>query len=1050
MCGRRLALLFFLGFVLLGDAAWCSTKFDFEDGALHGWTVVSGDAGPQPVNKDDDRWSGNFNKQGKWFIGTYENLSDKATVELRSPIFKIDSNHISLLVGGGNHPAGTYVALCLADNDKELFHETGNNREQMSRRLWDVSAYHGQPVYLKIVDKEIGSWGHINMDDIRELTPAEERKIAEDKDAKEKALRRWYADLMKPTERKIYRGEELKDIAFQMGGIGAGCISICGDGALRQWQIFNKVNAGCVVPDSYFAVWAKAGKEAPVTRILQTEKIGKGIPCVEKTEFIGEFPIAHINYGDPTLPVKVSLDAFSPFIPMDARRSAMPAIAFIFRVSNPNTGPVAVSLLASLQNAANYDGEGKIEGVKWEGYGGNVNSLVDLKPGQAIKMTNPSIASDAMQFGTMTLAALSKGAAAKIQWDNLDILWADFAADGLLDVSNNSSPSAKGRTWNGALAVPVMLKPGESREVVFLISWHFPNFYGDSVKRDARLKGYRLGRMYNNWFKNSQETATYIARNFRYLREKTFLFRDTFYDSSLPYWMLDRISSQASTLTSQTTLWLEDGTFAAFEGAGCCPMNCEHVYNYEQTTSCLFPELERNMRTTDLTVQQDPSGFTRHRTILPLSLPRESGVFTDGHLGTILKAYREYRHSVDRKWLDKMWPRVKKAMEFVWNAWDKNRDGVLVHDQWNTYDAAMYGPNTFIGSLYLAALRAAEEMAKIENDTEFAAKCHELFETGGKRLDDALWNGEYWIHIDTKEDAAKIPNGAWILEDWPEETIQKDQNRPYGEGCHADQLLGQWWANINDLGYLFPQERVRKTLESILKYNWREDFGKVNQAPRSFAGDGDRGLLVCTWPKPDTRPNPFMLYSDEVWTGMEYEAAALFLREGMVSEAYRIVKAADDRYNGIPRPPIMRNPWNEIECGDHYARAMSSWSVLLEAQGCDYCGPEGRIGFAPVINPANHKSFFTTAKGWGTFEQKRTAKTQTETIGMAYGVVTLTELYFGIPEDKPSQITEAKLMVNNRMIPAEVAVGKSKVRILPVPIIKLSAGDTLSVKIKWK
>jgi uncharacterized protein (DUF608 family) len=214
----------------------------------------------------------------------------------------------------------------------------------------------------------------------------------------------------------------------------------------------------------------------------------------------------------------------------------------------------------------------------------------------------------------MTLGTLSSGCSARAQWDDPSDLWQDFAADGELTSAAGSAPSEQGRTWNGALAVPVVLKPGESREVVFLMSWSFPNFYGDSVKRDARLKGYRLGRMYSNWFKDSSEAAAFMAGSFDYLRHKTFLFRDTFYDSSLPYWMLDRISSQASTLTSQTTLWIEDGTYAAFEGAGCCPMNCEHVYNYEQTTSCLFPELERNVRTTDLTVQQDPSGFTHHRT----------------------------------------------------------------------------------------------------------------------------------------------------------------------------------------------------------------------------------------------------------------------------------------------------------------------------------------------------------------------------------------------------------------------------------------------------
>jgi uncharacterized protein (DUF608 family) len=246
-------------------------------------------------------------------------------------------------------------------------------------------------------------------------------------------------------------------------------------------------------------------------------------------------------------------------------------------VSNQNSKPASVSLLASLQNAVNYDGRGKIEGVKWEGYGGNVNSLVDLRPGQAINMTNPVIAPDARQFGTMTLCTISSSCSSRAQWDDLNDVWRDFAADGRLTPSADAAPSAVGRTWNGALAVPVALKPRETREVVFLIAWHFPNFYADY---DNRLKDNRIGRMYSNWFNDSAAAAAYLAKNFGYLRDKTFLVRETFHDSNLPYWMLDRISSQASTLTSQTSLWIEDGTFHAFEGAGCCPMNCTHVWNY--------------------------------------------------------------------------------------------------------------------------------------------------------------------------------------------------------------------------------------------------------------------------------------------------------------------------------------------------------------------------------------------------------------------------------------------------------------------------------------
>ncbi|MDI6829512.1 MAG: GH116 family glycosyl hydrolase, partial [Armatimonadota bacterium] len=569
-----------------------------------------------------------------------------------------------------------------------------------------------------------------------------------------------------------------------------------------------------------------------------------------------------------------------------SKDSGIPGIFFVFKVKNEQMTNVSASICASLQNAVNYDGRSDIKGVRFAGYGGNENKLIEDRNFTALHMSNPSVSNSERQFGTMTLGTLGK-ASAMIQWDIPEEMWADFAADGKFDRVGPLGPSRKGRTWNGALAVSVALKPEEEKSVVFFIAWHFPNYY---VEYDRAHENDRLGRMYNNWFKDSLAVAKYLAQNYERLSKETHLFRDTFYNSSLPYWLLDRISSQASTLTSQVCMWIEDGSFHGYEGAGCCPMNCTHVWNYEQTLAYLFPDLERNMRHTDLTVQQEPSGAVRHRTVLPLTAPRETGPFVDGQLGTVLKSYREYRLSADRKWLDEMWQRIKLAMDYVISEWDPNADGVLVNEQWNTYDAAMYGPNTFIGTLYLGALRAAEEMAKVVGDKD-SARYRALFEMGSKRLDQVLWNGEYYVHIDSKEKAAAIKDAAWIIEDWPNEN--SSANRPYGAGCHADQLFGQWWANILDLGYLLPKERICVALDSILKYDWRWDFGEVPQQ-RAFAGSGDMGLLNCTWPY-GGRPSQAILYADEVWTGIEYEVAGLLVREGRIEDAYRIVKAVSDR-----------------------------------------------------------------------------------------------------------------------------------------------------------
>ena len=856
--------------------------------------------------------------------------------------------------------------------------------------------------------------------------------------------KQWLAALMSPTKRKVYRGGELADLAMPMGGVGAGNIAVCGDGALREWQIFNKVNSSCIVPGQFFAIWARAGGGEPVARLLRTAPV-EDLPFVKATEFIGEFPIAELRYKDSALPVRVEMEAFSPFIPMNSRDSGIPGVFFIFKVKNPGRQEVSVSLAASLQNAVNYDGRSAIKGVRFNGYGGNVNTVVEGRGLTMIQMSNPILSSDERQYGTMTLGALSRSASALAQWNVPAVLWSDFSKDGKFDRQCPVGPSPKGRTWNGALAVPTTLRPGEEKSVVFFIAWHFPNY---CVEWRGSSIGDRLGRMYNNWFKDSQAVGEYLAANFNRLSKETKLFRDAFYDSTLPYWFLDRVSSQASTLTSQVCMWIEDGTFHAYEGAGCCPMNCTHVFNYEQTLAHLFPDLERNMRRTDLKVQQTPSGVILHRTALPLSAPRQSPErnwpFVDGHLGTILKSYREYRLSTDAKWLGEMWPNIKLAMDFVIEDCDVNADGVLVNEQWNTYDAAMYGPNTFIGTLYLAALRAAEEMARVEGDAESAARYRSIFEMGTKRLDSVLWNGDYYIHIDEKKEAAGIKDAPWLTENWPTEDTSAKVNRPYGAGCHADQLPGQWWAHILDLGYVPPQDRVRTTLDSILKYNWRWDFGSVTQQ-RAFAGAGDKGLLNCTRPR-GGRPGQATLYSDEAWTGVEYEVAGLMMYESKIREAYRIVKAVSERYNGVPRKPFKRNPWSEIECGEHYARAMSSWAMLLAAQGMSYCGPDGSIGFDPRIQPENHRSFFTTAEGWGTFSQKRTAGSQVDALDLKYGRLLLKTLAVRLPEGvQPKSVT---VVLGRRSLAFDASHDCGALTIRLREPVTVSAGQKLSLKVK--
>ena len=787
---------------------------------------------------------------------------------------------------------------------------------------------------------------------------------------------------------RVYSGEALRCVAMPMGGIGTGTIALCGDGSLRQWQMMNRVNHLAYVPDSFFAIRCKT-RDGTVAKALQSsalydeadfkpsasvndhivpeeqKRLLQDLPGVQATEFVGEYPIAEITYKDDELPVEVSLEAFSPFIPLNAKDSGLPAIIFNFTVRNPGEQAVEVSLVGTLQNAVGWDGKAEIKGIHCDCYGGNVNTASD-----GMLMTNAILPANDSANGSMALAALSQSEAGS--WTDRKVFWQGFVETGEIK-GCSPGPTCKGETVNGAVLTRLSLAPAEQMQVSFVIAWHFPNHYvnwnqvGFGVK-DTKSR-FWLGNMYNNWFANALEVVEYIRKEYDRLTSMTHLFRKTFYDSTLPYWFLDAVSSQVSTIRSPTCLWNEDGTFHGFEGCcgasaghcsdvGCCPMNCTHVWNYEQALSRVFPELERTMRFTDLKIQMLPNGEIPHRTVLPFYLNRwQNAPAADGQCGSILKTYREFLQCGDKAFLDDLWPEVKRAMEYIYEKWDQDGDGVMDGPQWNTYDCNVYGHNSFIGTYYLAALRACEEMAIIEGEDDLARAYRERYEKGRQIIESELWNGEYYIQVYDAE---------------------QHKETQYGTGCLSDQALGQWWAHSVGLGYILDPERIRKALESIFKYNFRENFVGFEQKPRIYADDTDAGLLCCTWPKGGRPDGKAILYADEAWTGIEYQVAGHMLFEGMADEAFHIIKAARDRYDGR-----QRNPWNEVECGDHYVRPMASWWMLEAAAGYRWDAFRQSLSFAPRVE-GDFRSFFITDTGWGTISESE--------LTVAYGEVALKEI----------------------------------------------------------
>ncbi|MBI4585660.1 MAG: hypothetical protein HY717_16740 [Planctomycetes bacterium] len=963
----------------------------------------------------------------------------------------------------------------------------------------------------------------------------------------------WVKALFQKGERRVFRGEALKTIGMPVGGICAGQVYLGGDGRLYHWDIFNQHNFSGYgatnyeyrTPQSPLAqgfslIVEEEGKKATISQLTR---------ATEHTAFIGEYPIGLVSFNAPTDPLQVTLEAFSPFIPLNTVDSALPATILSFTLENRGEREVKAALLGELENAVCLHSSKELPGVRGnqvhrrpgltflessaappppgrekpesppevfadfegEDYGdwtvegeafgkrpakgtlpnqqevsgfrgkGLVNTFLN-GDGPRGQLTSPEFeikrpfinflvgggghagktCIDLLVDGKTARTAAGKdnerlawsswevreliGKKARIEiadresggWGHINIDQIEFAdrphpsrsgplsaqndfgtmglgllgsADGVeADASKEIHGAPRdaankpfGERLVGSLGKRLALKPGEKRTIVFLVIWCFPN--------------HPRGQAYANRFSSALAVAEYIEKNLELLVKETRLWRDTYYDSTLPYWLLNRLHAPVSTLATTTVQWWKNGQFWAWEGVGCCHGTCAHVWNYEHAMARLFPELERSVRE----MQDFGMGFDAATGLVGFRGGREYAA--DGQCGTILKAYREHLVSADEGFLKRNWPSIKKAMEFILRQ-DGNGDGLIENSQHNTYDINFEGPNTFVGSLYLAALRAGEEMAKRAGEADFAARLRRVFESGSKLSMERLYNGEHFIQV---VDQKKHP-----------------QNQ-YGEGCLSDQLFGQGWAHQLGLGYLYPREAVHQALRSIYKYNWTPDVGPHNAAHRPerwFARPGEAGLFTCTWPKSEYLKEG-VRYREEVWTGIEYQVAGHLLYEGYLTEGLALIRGVDERYDGAKH-----NPFNEVECGDHYARALASWGCLLALEGFEHDGPAGRIGFAPRLAPEDFRAAFTAAAGWGTFGQKRSEGEQLNSLRLRWGSLRLREVDLELPPALSGKAAPAAALNGQAVAARAESRGDGKVAVHLESEVNLRAGDTLTITFK--
>jgi len=758
------------------------------------------------------------------------------------------------------------------------------------------------------------------------------------------------------------------EAAFLLGGIGTGNVSIGARGELKDWEIFNKPGKGNTLPYTFFAIWVREKGKEPVAKVLESKlnppypPFSKshaynsvdlaGLPRFDRSQMRGEYPFMWVTLKDDAMPVEVTLEAFTPFVPLNPNDSGIPCAILTYRVKNLSGNNVDVSIAGSMTNAVGFDGYTDWRGLRDEYTRGNINTCRAGNGFSGLYMESETLPDDHLKYGNISLVTSEENVFVKpnwksgLWWDGVHGMWDDFCIDGKLETECNDEAGTRSTT--GSLGACHTLNVREEKEIRFVLTWYFPNrVNGWNQDCCGSSCDCNIARnYYANLFSSSWDVATYVVENYKRLYGDTYSFHGALFGSTLPYYVIDAAASNISVIRSTTCFRLENGKFFGYEGCfdkkGCCEGNCTHVWNYEQTLAFLFPSLERDMRITEFNIETEENGKMEFRTRRLFEKPSEYHPAADGQLGCLIRLYREWKLSGDNDFLASVWSNAKKALDFAFAYWDSDEDNVLDSQQHNTYDIEFYGPNSLANTMFFGALKAGSEMAAAMGDNESARRYTEAFETGSARMDAMLWDGEYYIQI---------------IDDVNKYKYQ------YGKGCLSDQLLGQLNSHIAGLGYVLPEEHVKKALESIFKYNFRTDFTNHHNVQRAFILNDEKGLLLCSWPKGGRPKLPFV-YSDEVWTGVEYQVAAHLIYEGYIDEGLTIAKAVRDRQDGI-----RRNPWNEIECGNHYVRSMSSWSLLIALSGYKYDLVKGVIEFNPVINKDDFSCFFSCGKAWGVFNQ---------------------------------------------------------------------------------
>ena len=796
-----------------------------------------------------------------------------------------------------------------------------------------------------------------------------------------------------------YRGAHLDRVAFPLGGMGAGMVCLEGAGGLSHVSVRNRPEVHNQ-PPIFAALCVHQGKRK-IARVLEgpvpTWKVmfpwGRqhqgsgsgggnttfGLPRMASAEFAARFPFATVALRDPKVPLEICLTGWSPFLPGSADQSSLPAAGLEYAFHN--TGGKAVKAVFSF-HAPNF--------MRWDDWG---DLPADKRPADRVRALDGGFVleqdgCDALPHaqGAFAVAADDPETKVNCAWfrgwmfDARTLVWKSVAEGQAIA----GAPYAEGPpSPGGSLYVPIHVAPGETRTVRLRLCWYVPhtNLRVGKGRDDrepespstcscaARTAGEETHvPWYAGRFESIAAVAAYWRSEYDRLRAGSKAFSDCFHDTTLPPEVVEAVAANLTILKSPTVLRQTDGRLWAWEGccdeAGCCRGSCTHVWNYAQALPHLFPDLERSLRETEFHENQDASGHQQFRACLPIrATTHDFHAAADGQLGGIMKVYREWRASGDTGWLRDLWPKVRQSLDFCIEKWDPRHEGLLREPHHNTYDIEFWDPDGMCGSFYLGALKAAVAMGEALGDDVSAYR--ELRDKARAAMEAELYDGEYffqqvqWTGLRTDDPTRDNAHDDRTPE--LRDLMKREGPRyQYGTGCLSDGVLGAWMAEVCGVGQILGARKVRSHLRAVFRYNFRKDLSEhANPQRPTYAMGHEAGLLLCSWPKGGEPSLPF-IYSNEVWTGIEYQAASHLMMAGCVEEGLAIVRAARDRYDGR-----VRNPFNEYECGHWYARAMAGYALLQGLTGQRYDAVEKVLYLRPQVE-GDWRAFLCTATGYGT------------------------------------------------------------------------------------